>query len=431
MEYKYKQLTGLSIRDFRNLGTVDIDFTKSAIVCLKGGNEAGKSSVVIAIKTLGSNLSSKQYKEYIRTGTDGWAVMFYTADGRAVYRKKTATKQTYGIYGTVDGQAKLLWSIDKLDENAVPQEVQDIVGFTTEPETKELLNVRTYEDQMLFVETSGGSNYKVMYNALKIDNLTKAVKVGTAEAKQYKQEVDSYENSVLTCKEQLRKIRTIDVEPLQKIKKRINDEKKGIELLERAMELKLNLDKINKALGALSEINTLPRLDEYLFTSLESAILSKKQITEIETRHQTLEALRKLPIIDMSILDKFDSAISIKSTLANLNTNIYADLDKCGVVDVSLVEKLESAYSVYNTYKQVDNELAKYSVNLTVISEEYLSKVDNAMNILHQIKQIDTEYKSIREKVDYFYNTLKAMGIHYEVCPNCGELILPGESHAE
>lgn len=431
LNYNYKQITGVAIKDFRNLGTIELDFTKSSIVCLKGGNEAGKSSVVIALKTLGSNLSSKQYKEYIRTGTDGWTVLVTTEDGTSVYRKKNATKQSFGIYKEIDGKRKLVWSIDKLDENAVPKEVQDIIGFTTEPETKELLNVRTYDDQMLFVETSGGSNYKVMYNALKIDTLTKAVKAGTTEAKAFKQEVDSYENSVETCREQLRKIRTIDMEPLKKMQKRITEEKKAIELLERAIEIKRDLDKIEQSLGVLKEVGGLETIDTYLFNTIVSAYADSQQIAEIDKATATLEEVRGLKLIDTAILDKFEAALQVKGQLQEMSVDIYANMDKCEIIDVALYDKLTQAVNSLSAYNNACSLAAVYEKAVLALDDTVYTKFSQAIELKGNIQTIEQEYNTCKDRITELNTLLKNSGVKYSVCPNCGEVVLHQEEHED
>lgn len=431
LNYNYDRITGVAIKDFRNLGTIELDFRKSAIVCLKGGNEAGKSSVVIALKTLGSNLSSKQYKEYIRTGTDGWTVLITTEDGTSVYRKKTAAKQSFGIYKMIDGKRKLVWSIDKLDENAVPKEVQDIIGFTTEPETKELLNVRTYDDQMLFVETSGGSNYKVMYNALKIDTLTKAVKAGTVEAKAFKSEVDSCENSVETCKEQLRKIRTIDMEPLKKMQKRIEEERKAIELLEKAIEIKKDLDKIEQSLGVLKEVGELETIDTYLFNTVVSAYDSKRQIAELDKATATLEEVRGIKLIDTSMLDKFEAALQIKSQLKEMSVDVYADMDKCGVVDLALFDKLIQAKNCLTAYKSACDLSSIYKDSVSALDDSLYNKFCQAIELKGNIQTIAAEYDTCKAKVSELNTVLKNSGVKYSICPNCGEIVLHQEEHED
>ena len=55
------------------------------------------------------------------------------------------------------------------------------MGMVKEPETGEYLNIRTYEDKLLFVVTPASVNYKVMYNALKVENLTRAINKGLKE----------------------------------------------------------------------------------------------------------------------------------------------------------------------------------------------------------------------------------------------------------
>ncbi len=49
--YNYSPIKKLFIKNFRNLGEVEIDFTQSPIVTLLGENEAGKTSVVKAFAT--------------------------------------------------------------------------------------------------------------------------------------------------------------------------------------------------------------------------------------------------------------------------------------------------------------------------------------------------------------------------------------------
>lgn len=426
--YNYKQLTSISIKDFRNLGDVNIDFTKSPIVCLKGGNEAGKSSVVIALKTLGSNLSSRQYKEYIRTGTDAWVIMLYTEDGAAVYRKKTATKQVYGIYKFIDGKYELVWSIDKLDENAVPSEVQSIIGFTTEPETRELLNVRTYEDQMLFVETSGGSNYKVMYNALKIDNLTKAIKAGNGETKLYRQEVEQAENSVVTCKEQLRKIRTIDVSALLKIRDRLKKESHVVKLLEKAISSQRLIRSAELELKAIMEIDKLPKIDEYLYSKLDSAYHTYENIKTVEYRQESLEKLRKLSPIEITVLEKLEKCCSLKSSLDKLNVNIYSDIDKCKLVELNSYEKMQQAISLMESYNKNYKLLSIYNKNkVNDINENIYLLFDKLQQTMCDLNTANQQYIQMKSVIDNFYNQLRLQNIPFGVCPNCGELILAGE----
>ena len=471
MSYKYSNIKAIEIQDFRNLGHVMIDFTKSNIICLKGGNEAGKSSVVLAMKSLGSMLNTKQYKEYIRTGTDAWTVMVYTMDNKAVYRRKTNKGQSYGIYQirTIDGKEHydLEWSIDKLDENAVPKEVQDILGLTTEPETGELLNIRTYEDKMLFVDTSGGTNYKVMYNALKIDNLSKAVKVGTVEAKNIKADIDKYTTSVETCKEEIRKVRLIDKGALLKIRDRIKEEKGVVEKVTDAKGVKSEIDRESEAIQVITEAGSLALIDEYEWNNMQKASLLQREIKEDEGRIGQLGEVFKLDIIDESLKEKCDRAERLQYDICHSDRKALIDAANAPTIkdeDIALLENIEEGLAAKRFIEsnkapellrtleigQLDTEeLSKVRdavrnlkevqrlnnqniisvLALPVLDTEIVKKIDSAKKLLSSVQEMKKQVAMIDNGVQTYYAQLKAMNIHFEICPNCGELILGDEGH--
>lgn len=432
--YNYPAITGLEIQNFRNLGHVQIDFTKSPIVCLKGGNEAGKSSVVMAIKSIGSNLNSKKHLEYIRTGTDGWKIMAYLADGRIVYRKKIqngkTSKQEFGVYITSNGKYELAESYNKLDDSDIPVELKNSMGFVLESETKQLLNIRTYSDSMLFVDTSDGVNFKVVNETLKISQMTTALRLAAADVKKYKEEVLKADTSISTLKKELNDIRTVDLEAVYKIKTRINNEKKLILLLEEAMSWKNKYDSCSANAGALSEVDKLQTVDERLFSVVLDAVESKRKFITISAGKEALEMVNNLNIIDTSIIDRFDDALQFRNKLNVLNNNIYAEISDCNVLDVSLFEKFNASINKLNEYRNLDELCYVYSESDPVeLSEEILSKLNTANEILNNINIYEQQYLQIRQVIDNFYNNLKLMGIKYSICPTCNEIILPEDEH--
>ena len=471
MAYKYSKIIGIEIEDFRNLGHVYIDFTQSNIICLKGGNEAGKSSVVLAMKSLGSMLNTKQYKEYIRTGTEAWKVMIYTADGKAVYRTKSAKGQSYGIYQirTIDGKEHydLEWSIDKLDENAVPKEVQDILGLETEPETGELLNIRTYEDKMLFVETSGGANYKVMYNALKIDNLSKAVKYGTKEVKKYQGEIDKFTTAIDTCKEEIGKVQLIDTESLYKMRDRITEEKAVAEKAQDAIDIGAEVRREEEVQETYQKIKQLELLDEYEYGTVQKATGLLNEIKGTMRLMPFMLGTMELEEIDGGILDKCQKALQFKQDLSQANyTELYKTLS-IGTIsseEQSIMDKVLRAIKVKNELMSENKPALMETKGLETLSPEEYVKVRQAIKLLNECReasmpsfdaimglvQIDgsvlekivkarkicseiadeqAKITTIANGVQQFYGQLKAMKIDYEICPNCGELILPDSTH--
>ena len=170
--YSYSPIKSIAIKNFRNLGDVTLDFTDSPIISLIGEIESGKTSVVKSFGVFAAHQSPKYQKYYIRTGTPGFGVAIELEDGTLVTRIKTDTANRY----TVSKGDTVIWQAQKL-ESTVPKAVQDVMGLLEERETKELLQIRTYEDQLLFVITSASTNYKVMYEALKVKNISNAVKL--------------------------------------------------------------------------------------------------------------------------------------------------------------------------------------------------------------------------------------------------------------
>ena len=116
--------------------------------------------------------------------------------------------------------------------------------------------MRTYEDRLLFIVTPSSTNYKVMYNALKVEYLTKAIRLGIKETNALKSKLDDNEKSIKTLLEEVRKIKIYDIEPVVNIKKRLQGQVVILEKLERAKELSENIRRIEGSLGALSLIDS-------------------------------------------------------------------------------------------------------------------------------------------------------------------------------
>ena len=112
--YNYSPLSKLYIRNFRNLGDVEISFKESPIVTLVGENEAGKTSVIKAFATCALHANPRDQKDCIRDGTKMFGVAIELEDGTRVTRIKELT----GInsYQISDANKNVVWSTNKLAE---------------------------------------------------------------------------------------------------------------------------------------------------------------------------------------------------------------------------------------------------------------------------------------------------------------------------
>ena len=108
----YSPIKKIYIKNFRNLGEVEIDFTESPIVCLLGENEAGKTSVIKAFSVCALHSTPRDQKDYIRDGTQMFGVKIELQDGSSVTRLKTATVNKY-VVEKADGTK---WETNKISE---------------------------------------------------------------------------------------------------------------------------------------------------------------------------------------------------------------------------------------------------------------------------------------------------------------------------
>ena len=73
------------------------------------------------------------------------------------------------IRSSLDGDNYNINDEVRTDETAGQEQTGDrrtAFEVKEEPETKEYLHIRTYEDKLLFVVTPNSTNYKVMYNSI-------------------------------------------------------------------------------------------------------------------------------------------------------------------------------------------------------------------------------------------------------------------------
>lgn len=464
--YNYKKLKSILIKNFRNIGQVQLDFSESPIISLIGDNESGKTSCVKAVAVCALNAWTRDQKDYIRDGTSGFGVAIELEDGTIVARLKTATINNYTIKRP-NGES---WDTNKLDAG-VPVQVQEIMGMIQEPETKEFLQVRTYEDQLLFVVTPSSTNYKVMYDALKVDQITRGIKIGSLQANALKSKIYENEISVKTLSNSIDKIVIYDIEPLKNIKNRLQAELSQIDRLEKAVALKKSIKIAEDRLGALKLIfdNKLEAINSVEVNRIVdiSRLLNKSK--ELSNRLNILEAVSTIEQIDLTMISKLLSSVDrLRELKEKLNrVKIYEGLESIEGIDENIVSSMNKAIYLLDTirakqqeYEQQDvsqcslisdtdiliiNNLQKaielkHSINLakakyeaidtsgcTEIADSELriiDKLQKTINMISNYRQLWQEYQAADYYVKQVSAYLKQMGVSFVTCQNCGESVI-------
>lgn len=422
----YSKIKSWRIKNFRNLGDIEIDFTQSPIVTLIGENEAGKTSVVKTFGVLGCNAYQSDQKDYIRDGTTGFGICASLEDGTNVFRFKTKDINQYRI----DKDNQCLFEINKIDRGyGTPVEIEKVIGMIIEPETKELLQVRTYEDQLLFVLTKSSENYKVMYNALKVENLTRAINNGNKEANEYRKAVNNYEISIDTLENTLKGIKIVNIDNAVKVKNQIKNEIDRVSKIQKIINLIDRNSEISSELGVLELLNKTSEISEitsYKLNILGSLIKSQKGVQSRlskYTQFNTLSEIRYEPILKLNrVIDLENNLRDKTDVLGN-----FESLSRAQLIDYKIVLDLDRLRKLVQTDTKVSGQLSIYKGIGSDISNKDLVTVNSLSRIkelLNRCANLDTSITEGKQEADSWYNKIKESGAIVTSCPNCGETVV-------
>lgn len=461
----YSPIVKFRAKNFRNLGDVTISFEESPIVVLSGENECGKTSTMKAFDETANNSHPRSQSEYIRTGTNGWGGEITLADGTVITRIKSNSSNRVTI-NYPDGTE---WEANKSD-GGNPQPVQDIMGIVQEPDTKEYLQIRTYEDQMLLVTTPASTNYKVVYNALKVDNLTRAIKLGSTSINELRSELNQNEIEKQGLIKQLKQIRFVDLEPVINIRDRITIAMQQLNKLELAVERLVRLREIKATLGALELIqrNGLVSLSIPEATTLSSIYRVNCSSLKISSALSNLSKITTIGEIEYSVVNKLWVALGSKvsmlekakwvklaSELTSLNEVSVVELARLGraselskhakylgrqldsrqqtppAVEQHEIDRALKTAQAINAAKRCfwvkgQAELLDFGNVRSLTQEDFdpINKLMSAFQYRAKITQTAEELKAANKEKDRLSHLIADSGAIVTDCPNCGEAVV-------
>ena len=426
--YSYSPIKTIQVKNFRNIGEATIDFTDSPIISLIGENESGKTSIVKAFGVCAMHADPRSQKDYIRDGTNGFGVAIELEDGTQVIRIKQANANRYTVR-KADGT--VVWDASKL-ENEVPKAVQDVMGLIEEPETKEFLHIRTYEDQLLFVVTPASTNYKVMYDALKISQITKAIKAGSTEANSLKSTINETDTSILTLRRSLSAIKTFDIEPLLNVRNKLQSEMQAMDKMDRVVSLLDEIDAKRKQLGALElldrhDIKQIDTAEIVRLNAIDRLLDSIDSMKKLESAYSDLSSAEA---IDVSMImkmnnacDKIDSIEQMKAKSKSLvDLSKVEQISEVVVMDFARIDVLFDSIESLQRRSEIYSQLQASAIDSSEIVS--IKKIDQALSLIDHIgasKKTLVEYDAYTEGV---INWMKSIGVSATSCPKCGESII-------
>lgn len=430
--YTYSPIKKITIKNFRNIGEAVIDFEDSPIISLIGENEQGKTSVVKAIGVCAMHATPRDQKDFIRDGTKGFGVAIELQDGTVVTRIKMAQASSYSVKYPLGPDGKSVkpdWAISKIDNN-LPVAVQEVMGMIEEPETKEFLHIRTYEDQLLFVTTASSTNYKVMYNALKISQLVDAIRLGSKEANALKTSINQTEISADTLNSQVKNMHIYDLEPIENIKNRLQREVSQVRKIEQALELKNKLDKQKEEAGDLVKVLALPEISMPLAMNLRH---TGQVIDTINNAKETLKkynGIENLSAVKTDELTKFETALTRKDRIeaaSEIESKLH-EIDELSEINVEDLSKFNRAISIRGSLAGQREKLNNLSIDsipeIRDIDVDACTKASRAIAIIQRQKALSDGSKQINAFCEQVETWFKQIGVATETCPKCGETIV-------
>lgn len=428
MATKYSPIKQIWIKDFRNIGEVKVNFDESPIVSLIGENEAGKTSVVKAFSVCALHSTPKDQKDYIRDGTNGFGVEIELEDGTVITRIKTTTGNRYRVKNP-DGT---VYDTTKIDSSSAPVEVQRVMGMIEEPETKEYLQVRTYEDQLLFVVTPASTNYKVMYDALKVDQITRAIKSGSKEVNELKHVIDANENGIQTLTNSLKAVKVYDITSLLNIKARLESELAVINSLEEAARLVDRIKRAEAELGAIAEIDKaglqdISELEAVQISDSLSLLTKMTRLNKLLSTYSLADTAENIDIpVYQSIIDTYIKKVELdRAIFANESMVRIGEAEEVNEVELitmtSIAELRDKLSSLTNQLRRIDTAGAELIEQSDFNTVTMLESVNAGFT---RLGQLETAYKQCDDYCSQVQSYLKSIGAAVETCPNCGEDIV-------
>lgn len=426
--YSYSPIKTIRVKNFRNIGDVELSFEDSPIITLVGSNEAGKTSIIKAFAACALHANPREQKDWIRDTTKMFGVEINLEDGTQLVR----VKEDGGInlYRIIYPD-KQVWDVTKITDG-LPVPVQKIMGLIEESETGEFLHIRTYEDRLLFVVTPDSTNYKVMYSALKVEQLTKAIKIGSNQVNTLKSEVNRNENSLDTLRNQLKSIKVIDVEALLDIRERLKYQLSLLDKLEKAVQYKRNIKEQEVQLGATGLINrfNLQTVDELLASNINRVGNILKGQENLKVSALVLEKSNSLEIIDINLLNRLSNLILKKNELRTKieEAGAYIHINKIPEINEALVVQLYKTVQLLDKRNSLQNQVnvidLQESTEVTDKSLDILSKLSRMKEMYQTIKVNTDNLTKINDYLEQVQEYLKQCGVAVESCPKCGEAVV-------
>lgn len=420
----YSPIKQILVKDFMAIGQIVVDFEKSPIVCIRGGNDFGKSAFLTAVSVAAMHADPRDQKNYIRNGCLSFGIGILLADGTVIKRIKASDINKYEVINN-SGE---VWSTTKLAEG-IPVQVSEVMGMIVEPETREFLHIRTCRDQLMFVDTNGSTNYKVMQNALKVGPAANAIRKGQLEVNDSKLQLSENEGGIQSIGRTLKEIKVYDVEPVMACAARIERYKKlYLDMCNLVNEIKKK-EALERALGSIRHMENVKEISENLVNILGNVDDNMKKCKVLKCRMATFKDVDKLRELSEQTFNICGRVTHSISEYENVRTK-YDAIRGVESVEIISVEKMNTVSNIRDALKGIKtlaHNAKVYGQAIDIQEITHGSQLETLRKVCRSIKENEKNAHDINEcnaKYEKLTEVIKQSGAKVVTCSKCGETIV-------
>lgn len=410
----YPKLSWIRLRNYGSYVDETIKIDKN-ILKIEGMNNAGKSAILHGLESVFTNESPRAQASMVRNGATSSIVDAGFEDGVVIEHEKykdgpeifTISKNDDIIFTTKEGDA--LTAVQ-----GIPKPIADYLGLVVTQST--VLNYRSDDDPLLFVNTKKADNYSVFNEVMRtedlvqagvdlnddINSLTDYTKQEVAERESLKNQIFDYAGYSDKLSETLSNMASEmkSMEDRVTVTKQLASAVPGLESGRVQDTLKTPLKQLSDELaGAVSGLTQVSRLTSFLdaFLSLEDEYKVKDTITSFDK-------------------NCVDSVNSLKS-LIKIN-NLLNSLPNVGV-------SLDVLNSVSHDFNEKSQTMSKMVSMLSSIGK-LSSSIENLSAMKQNLNSLEAQKDLCLENYKKSAKILEESGYKVGTCPNCHSPVVVG-----
>lgn len=349
----YSKLVSWEVYNFMVYSYAKCEFDDRGIITIKGYNDSGKSTMLLALTVLMFNLKPNQQVSFIKDDCDYFRIVAHFDDGVTILRDKYINGQSLYemykddqvIFSTKNGKA-----LTKV--SAVPEPIEKYLGLIAHDGT--CLNSRSCIDKQLLVQTTGSENYKLLNVILKSEELAVATQMLNDDKNRVLQDINSTESKLNSAKE----IAGVGTSLTDELISSLESMDKDCDIYEQMIN---SIIGINNLQNSIDSIKIIPEISPVDCTQFDELLNIDKLIQALSK----IQIYPELNQVDSQRLDLLQSIITILSELSTIS-----ELPKLSSINTEQLDMLISIWASFEEIKSLSNDLDEMQNRLMILDKE-------------------------------------------------------------